>query len=962
MGLQRGLRNVSFLSILSLGMLLSACGGGGGGDTATAAPPVSSTGPVTPPVTPPPTGGGPPSAPPPSASVPPSAPPTTDSGAAPPPAGSGGQVPPPSATPGVDDAFRVGIDSRALVFKGEQSGAMAPALIVGTGVGVPPSTIYTGSVDLGTSLDRVLVEVDNTQVNFRVYPKLNLAPGEHRGSLQLFACPDEKCVRHFAGSPVTVPYTITVSPAFSVSPASNYFYARSGQSLMTDVAVQVPSGASGYTVKSSADWLEISDVLPGSFKAVAQPMPPGDYLATLTVTSGGRSKDVNIEYAVRGDASTVMDIRPSNTWIDMNAYIDGTGTAALDVVLPSWSTVLDTEIAYDKNGATGWLTLARTGARSLALSASAATLAPGRHQATLILKSGPLAAPVSVPVSFTVGLPSWRFTGNTHFTMAAATTAPELGSSVTVELPQVPSQAWTASTSSSWLTISAGSGTTNGTPLRVAVDPAQLGALENFATHGADVVLQAADSRVPPTTLRFTLDKGVPDVQFVSPSTRLPGEAGTYILRGRGFDAVTDLQAGLQVGGATPLQITRVNDTQLNVRLAGAASGAVEFDIPNGLGVATGKPVLQVVAQGAFPYRAVATAGNKGGLVFDPRRQALYSANKTLQTVMRFAWNGSGWTVASVPVPSIDMVALAPDAATLVATSTTSGIVLLDPDTLAVKGSHGPVAVMGDTLNGSARLAITNDGRAYFQGESWSMYRLHYFDLVTRRFGAVSPAEGSFDFYHGPWFSVSGDGSRLNIVQSGSISSQPPMLYLDSADQTPKANPAGIKHWYEAAQSLRGERFVEGTTRVWDRDFAVIGDLSLSGSNYYGRTPVLSPDGKRVYVLAYHANVFSNYGIGEERPRVYVFDSSTRMTVTTQLPLLGYFTVPDYPTCSIDIYYCNTRPLGTISPDGKTLFFIGDVNMVAAPIPATLTPVQATSLQRAATGTVPRLQGLRLGR
>ncbi|MBF6907441.1 PD40 domain-containing protein, partial [Acinetobacter baumannii] len=144
------------------------------------------------------------------------------------------------------------------------------------------------------------------------------------------------------------------------------------------------------------------------------------------------------------------------------------------------------------------------------------------------------------------------------------------------------------------------------------------------------------------------------------------------------------------------------------------------------------------------------------------------------------------------------------------------------------------------------------------------------------------------------------------------------------------------------AQSLRGERFVEGTYRVYDRDFAVMGDLALAGSDYFGRTPVVSPDGSRVYVMAYSSASLRG---GPGTPRVYVFDSSQRMVVTTNLPLLGYFDLAHFPTCNNTEYACNTRATGAISPDGKTLFFLGDAHLVVAPIPQTLNTVQRASLQ-----------------
>lgn len=117
--------------------------------------------------------------------------------------------------------------------------------------------------------------------------------------------------------------------------------------------------------------------------------------------------------------------------------------------------------------------------------------------------------------------------------------------------------------------------------------------------------------------------------------------------------------------------------------------------------------------------------------------------------------------------------------------------------------------VGGYALNSLPTLAMTNDGKAYFQGSTWAS-GMAYFDLSTRSFGATTSTSVAFDFYSGPWYSVSGDGERLVIVQSASISPQPPMLYMNSSDEAPKRNPAGITFWYEAAQSLHGERFAEG--------------------------------------------------------------------------------------------------------------------------------------------------------
>jgi len=156
------------------------------------------------------------------------------------------------------------------------------------------------------------------------------------------------------------------------------------------------------------------------------------------------------------------------------------------------------------------------------------------------------------------------------------------------------------------------------------------------------------------------------------------------------------------------------------------------------------------------------------------------------------------------------------------------------------------------------------------------------------------------------------------------------MLYLDSSNYVPKINPAGLWSSYEAAQSLRGERLVEGAYKVWDRDFPVVGNLAPPDSGFFGRTPLLAPDSARTYVLAYPEAGLPGADV---KPRVYAFDSSTRVATETDLPLVGQFGMPNYPICRVSAYECDTRALSTISPDGATLFLIGDNKLVVAPVP-----------------------------
>jgi DNA-binding beta-propeller fold protein YncE len=312
---------------------------------------------------------------------------------------------------------------------------------------------------------------------------------------------------------------------------------------------------------------------------------------------------------------------------------------------------------------------------------------------------------------------------------------------------------------------------------------------------------------------------------------------------------------------------------------------------------------------------------------------------------MRFSYDGSKWVADSVALPGADMAALSPDGKLVVATSTTSNsVVLFDSATLANRGTYTTSKVGAGGPYLAPRLGVMNDGRAFFQGGPTD--GLTYFDLYSRSFGSIA---GNYSFNGGPWFNVSGDGSRMLIVQSAGGTPAPPMLYMNSTDTAAKANPAGLTYWYDATQSLRGERFVDDNLQVWDHDFTLIGILRIPGTgNYFARLPVLSPDGQRAYVLA--------YADPSSAPRVYVFDTSTKVTSSTGLPLLGYFTLADYPSCNTDLFDSNCTPSlrGTISPDGKTLFFIGDTKLVVTPIPALTASASATDVSSKMRLTVPR--------
>lgn len=804
-----------------------------------------------------------------------------------------------------------------------------PQIISGTGSGSNvPNSAYFGGQDMGTAIDRVEARINGAQAQFYVYPKTQLAAGEYSGTLKLSMCADTQCAQHFKGSPVDVAYTVSIAKGLKASPSSIDLRAAGGAKASASVNVQLPGGVSSFSATSNASWLQVSSITSGSMTVTASAKAPGTYSAQLTVSAGSRQVFLPVTYTVTTDPSAVNSITPDRASLDFSAPTGyASGGQQLTVALPAWTQALTTSVQYRSNE-NGWLSVTSGANGAVSVTASAANLRPGVYQANLVLSGGADVLPVTVPVTLNVLAADWNVSGTSTITVDAASTSSVLTGQISIDVPNLPVQAWQASSNAGWLQLSRTSGSLRTDKLGVTVNVAEMLKLANYRTHTAYITLSLASGKIAVTKFSVTLNKKLPELSYISPHTRLAGEAGNYIVRGRGFDAITNLSQVLRATGVTPASIVRVNDTQLELSLP-ATQSDTSFTLSSNLGDTAGTVTLKTVTQPAIAYAAVAAQGSKGGLVFDPEHQAVFTVNKTLGSLMRFSRSGSSWAVSSVPVTGADAVAISPDGKSLIVTVTTGLIKLFDPATLAEKGSFKAGGVYGETLNSLPRIAVRNDGKVLFAGssgtEEGSGY-MAYFDLVSQSFGNIG---GAYAF---GWAVASGDGAHINIVQSSSYSPQPPMVSMDSSDLVAKVAPGGLNFWYEGAQSLRGERFAEGTYRVWDRDFNIVGKVVIPDTAYFGRTPVFSPDGKRLYVMAYDSSGL--YEGTTSKPRVYVFDSSTRMVTSTDLPLLGFFELQDYPTCTSSAYGCETRALGTISPDGKTLFFLGDAGLISAPIPA----------------------------
>lgn len=527
---------------------------------------------------------------------------------------------------------------------------------------------------------------------------------------------------------------------------------------------------------------------------------------------------------------------------------------------------------------------------------------------------------------------------DTTVKVGGETTTADLSGSTVINVSGGPAIGWSASSSAPWLVLANSNGQTGGS-LNYSIDPSALGSLSNATESSAQVtVVPTSGGSKTSVSFKINLDKNLPQITSLAPYVQLTGQTARVILRGSGFATVASLAARLSIQGSTASSITLVNDTEVIAQFAPLSAGAHAVSISNALGEQTAAGTVVAMDARAYSYAAIPTQGSLRSLAYDPERGSVYAANTTAQEFMSFHYASGSWTVTSVPAVGAYDVGLSLDGSTVLAVSGTptglgSTIQRLDPLTLApVESTTIPNGLVPGFTTLGFGIPTTNDGRTWLPTGNLSFVTPQ--SLTPTLFTPPSSSVPT-DFYGGPWFAVSRDGERLIITQSASVSPAPPMLYMNAADSVIRQNPAGLTFSYYFSVSETGDRVLFGNTTLRDGSFNLVGTATLptltGQSSYYAVNGQVTPDGSRVYVLAYAFDASTDPSL---TPRIFVFDATTAQP---NLAFLGYFDIPDYPGCRPGESGCvGGTVAGAISLDGRTLFFADEHYLIVAPVPATL--------------------------
>ncbi|MBL8341254.1 MAG: hypothetical protein JNL30_07275 [Rubrivivax sp.] len=308
---------------------------------------------------------------------------------------------------GGGEAFRATLQTPRVDLRYREDQTPFPVPVVVTWSGMPPAPLFLGAQVSGAGIDPgVGATLRAGDAEFRLVVRTGLAPGNYSGEVRLLACSDAACTRPVGGTPLVVPYTLTVTPMFKVSPPQQTVNAASGQGGQAELQISLPEGVSTaqISVLQGADFMVPGTLAGGRLPVTLRPWRSGSWTGQLQVSDGTLSITALVHYLVVVGPGGETNLSVNPPALATTAAAGATAAPlALAVQPPSWlppDAPSQATVIY-LSAQTGWLQLTRT-ATGFNVVASAVALPPGRYSASIVLDAGKASQPQQVGVTFDV--------------------------------------------------------------------------------------------------------------------------------------------------------------------------------------------------------------------------------------------------------------------------------------------------------------------------------------------------------------------------------------------------------------------------------------------------------------------------------------------------------------------------------------------------------------------------------
>ncbi|MEO7496195.1 MAG: quinoprotein amine dehydrogenase, partial [Massilia sp.] len=364
--------------------------------------------------------------------------------------------------------------------------SMAQTMTAGTSIAMTVNATATRPADFSGAAEVFTKIVDDAgvivpnagltrngdQYTATLFSSPSLVPGGYKGNLLIKLCRDAACATQFPGSPVNLPYDLTVVAGelvpIKLYPNSSLTTSlRLGAVTSFKTAVAVAAPGRTWTVTSSAAWLTVANASGsgnGSFDASidASGLTAGSYAAVVDLkASDGQHVSLPATLTV---LPTAFQIYGNN--LTFNA-INGApiGSQALQFTLDN-----STPTAWSAVSSADWIKLtplSGTTPATATMSLDPSKLAQGSYNASLVLSS-PVSTPATVAVTLNLAAATLGLSPSA-LTLGGANGRDFSAQPVAISLnTQINSYPWTA-TAAAPLQLSAASGSASQTSTTLTV-------------------------------------------------------------------------------------------------------------------------------------------------------------------------------------------------------------------------------------------------------------------------------------------------------------------------------------------------------------------------------------------------------------------------------------------------------------------------------------------------------------
>ncbi|SEO52317.1 hypothetical protein SAMN05428959_10997 [Duganella sp. CF517] len=336
----------------------------------------------------------------------------------------------------------------------------------------------------------------------------SLAAGDYKGNFNVSVCRDAGCASHYPGSPMQLPYAITVGaaalPAFAATTWQSLDkIVNLGAPAAAEVQISVQGAGRQWSAASSTPWIKLSNTS-GSGNGVVNvgydlaSLTPGTYAGAVTITTtDGQSATLPVALTVMASAFSV-----TQSGVEFNA-VNGAPIAPQAISfnidgLPAGS-------AWSASAANTWLGVTPAagttpGVATLSVDASKGALASGTYTSSVRLTS-PSADPRQVSVTLNLTAPTLSLSAATVTLGGPQGRDWSAGQPVNLRLNTGANNwPWTIAGMPAWARASSLAGKTGDSGALVT-----LNAVQASAPTGSTSVLLTAEAKVNGDTVRQPL-------------------------------------------------------------------------------------------------------------------------------------------------------------------------------------------------------------------------------------------------------------------------------------------------------------------------------------------------------------------------------------------------------------------------------------------------------------------------